>query len=263
LYKPDSNANNRFVFSAGRRISRPDYQSLNPSIFFFDRNTSLAGNSLLQPQFSTNFELSYSIGDPLMVSLLYSNTDNAITTGYKQVENTFVSTQVNIHRFVSAGISASSSMQVSSWWSVNLYTGLISTSFKGALFGGEAYINNQLLSFQLSGSSQFKFGKGWSADITGVYRSRQLSAQSLREPGGQIHAGLQKKFNDRVSLSLAARDIFYSWRIKRTVTILNASVLYDGRNDTRQIGLTFTRRFGKQVAARERRTGIQSESERL
>ena len=82
-------------------------------------------------------------------------------------------------------------------------------------------------------------------------------------PIGSLDAGLQKKFNDRVSLSLAARDIFNSWPIKRTVTIPNASVRYEGWNDTRQIGLTFTRRFGKQVATREKRTGIQSESERL
>ena len=262
-YKPDSNAKSHFVFSAGRRISRPGYQSLNPAVFFFDRNTSIGGNSLLQPEFSTNLELSYSIGSPLMISLLYSNTDNIITTAYKQVENTFVSTQVNIHRFVSTGISASSSIQVRSCWSVNLYTELIQTSYKGALFGGEMYLDNHWLTFRLSGSNQFKFRKGWSADITGAYRSRDLSAQSLRQPDWALDAGLQKKFNDRVSLSLSARDIFNSWPIKRTVTIPHASVLYEGWNDTRQIGLTFTRRFGKQVAAREKRTGIQSESERL
>ena len=263
LYKPDSNAKSRFVFSAGRRISRPGYQSLNPAVFFFDRNTSIGGNSLLQPEFSTNLELSYSIGSPLMVSLLYSKTNNEITTVYKQVENTYVSTQVNIHRFVSAGISASSSMQVCSWWSVNLYSELMRSGYKGALFGGEMYLDNHWLTFRLSGSNQFKFGKGWSADITGAYRGRDLSAQSLREQAWALDAGLLKKFNDRVSVSLAARDIFNSWPIKRTVTIPNASVRYEGWNDTRQIGLTFSRRFGKQVAAREKRTGIQSESERL
>ena len=263
LYKPDTNGKGQFIFSAGRRISRPGYQSLNPLRFFFDRNTAITGNSLLQPQFSNNLELSYSIGGPVTITLSYSDTKNDILSGYRQVGDVYIATLVNLQRSTSAAINAASTLPVTTWWTINLYGELTRTSFRGDLFGGEMYINRKLVSFAFTGSSQFKAAKGWSADISGNYRGRLLSNQSLREPAWQVNAGIQKKFGDRMTLSLSGRDIFYSWRIKRTVTMPYATVSYDLRNETRQIGLTLTRRFGKNAAARERKTGIQSESERL
>jgi iron complex outermembrane receptor protein len=59
-YNLDSAANHKLRFSAGRRITRPSYQDLNPSVFFFDKYTSNQGNPLLQPEYSLNFELGYS-----------------------------------------------------------------------------------------------------------------------------------------------------------------------------------------------------------
>ena len=263
LYKPDSNGRGQFIFSAGRRISRPGYQSLNPLRFFFDRNTAITGNSLLQPQFSNNLELSYSIGGPLTVTLSYSETKNDILSGYRQAGDVYVSTTVNLRRSTSAAITAASAMPVNGWWTVNLYGELTRTRFSGSLFGGEMYINSKLVSFAFTGNNQFTFTKGWSADISGNYRGSNLSSQSLRQPAWQVNAGVQKKLGERMTLSLSGRDVFHSWRIKRTVTMPYATVFYDVRNETRQVGLTFTRRFGKSTVVRERKTGIQSESERL
>lgn len=263
LYKPDSNGKGQFVFSAGRRISRPGYQSLNPLSFFFDRNTAITGNSLLQPQFSNNLELSYSIGSPLTVTLSYSVAKNDILSGYRQAGDVYLATTVNLRQSTSAAINAASAMPVTGWWTINLYGELTRAGFRGSLFDGETYIDRSLVSFAFTGSNQFKLNKGWSADISGNYRGSSLSSQSLREPAWQVNAGVQKKLGERMTLSLSGRDVFHSWRIKRTVTMPNATVSYDLRNETRQLGLTFTRRFGKSTAVRERKTGIQSESERL
>lgn len=263
LFKPDSSKSNQFVFSAGRRISRPGYGSLNPVKFFFDRSTSITGNSLLQPEYSNHFELSYSTGSPLTVTLLYEDVREAIITAYRQQGNVYVSVPVNLHRSGSAGINVSSTMHIADWWTINLYGELTRRVYKGSLFDGEVYLDRHQYMFVVSGSQQFKSRNGWTADISGEYAGARLYVQSLRKPNWQVNAGLQKKLGLKTTIGIAARDIFRSWRAQRTVVIPYASIFYDYRHDTQQLGLTLTRQFGKSAAVRERKTGIQSESERL
>ncbi|MBS1566264.1 MAG: outer membrane beta-barrel protein [Bacteroidetes bacterium] len=263
LYKPDTNKNHQFIFSAGRRISRPGYQSLNPSKFFFDRSTSIAGNSLLQPEYSNHFELSYSIGSPLTVTLLYDDVRSAIVTVYRQQGNVYISVPVNLHREGDAGINASSTMRITGWWTINLYGELTRRTFTGSLFDGESYLNRHKYMLVVSGSQQFKSKNGWTADISGEYAGARQYAQSLRRPNWQLNAGLQKKLGAKTTISIAARDIFHSWRSQRTVTIPYASIYYDYRNDSQQLGVTLSHRFGKAAGQRVRKTAIQSESERL
>ncbi|MEI9807493.1 MAG: outer membrane beta-barrel family protein [Bacteroidota bacterium] len=47
-----ANETNSFVINYGRRINRPDYESLNPFIHFLDRYTFEQGNPNLKPQFA-------------------------------------------------------------------------------------------------------------------------------------------------------------------------------------------------------------------
>ncbi len=51
----NANEKNQFNFSYSRRIRRPDYDALNPFIFFLDSLTYGVGNPYLQPQFTNNF----------------------------------------------------------------------------------------------------------------------------------------------------------------------------------------------------------------
>ena len=53
------NDKNQLGLSYSRRIRRPDYNDLNPFVFFLDSLTYGQGNPYLQPQFSNNIELSY------------------------------------------------------------------------------------------------------------------------------------------------------------------------------------------------------------
>jgi iron complex outermembrane recepter protein len=54
-----ANEKNNFGLNYGRRVRRPDYQSLNPFIRFIDRYTYSQGNPDLKPQLSDNIELSH------------------------------------------------------------------------------------------------------------------------------------------------------------------------------------------------------------
>ena len=68
----EMNGNNQFTLSTGRRIDRPAYQQLNPFIGFIDKYTYSTGNPFLQPQFSTNIELSHSYKNLLTTTINFS-----------------------------------------------------------------------------------------------------------------------------------------------------------------------------------------------
>ncbi|MGZ8509344.1 MAG: TonB-dependent receptor domain-containing protein, partial [Chitinophagaceae bacterium] len=79
-----ANEKNQFNFSYSRRITRPDYDDLNPFVFFLDSLTYGQGNPYLQPQFTNNFEASHTFNKFLTTTLNYTQTDDIITQMLKQ-----------------------------------------------------------------------------------------------------------------------------------------------------------------------------------
>ncbi|HEY8894898.1 MAG TPA: outer membrane beta-barrel family protein, partial [Niastella sp.] len=245
LYKLDSSGKHTLAFSAGKRIERPDYNDLNPASFYFDKNTASAGNSLLQPAFSTNFELSYTYNRKFTAGINYSNTKGLITRGYKQVNGTFISLPVNVDHYTTWGTSISWSFNIARWWMVNIDQQFVNRHYKGAVFNDGLYIDENLTTLYLKTYHQFKFDHGWSADLTTTYRSKLLLWQSSQEGRPQVHAGIQKKLNEKATLTLSGTDLFHTATINRDINIPYAQVNYYLVFDTQQVRFTFSYRFGK------------------
>lgn len=264
MYKADSTGNNLISFSAGKRIERPGYYELNPSSFYFDRNTSNTGNSLLQPAFTNNFELQYIYKGKFITGVNYSNTKGYIARGYKQVGDAFISTMVNIERYTNIGLNITWQPNITRWWNLNLYQELTSNGFKGSIDGNEyeAAIEKRI-TFNVRAYNRFNFNKGWAADVTNTYRTKLYFWQASLRRIWQMHAGILKKLNEKATLTFAAKDIFHSWKLQRDIVIPYGQVYYHLEFDTQRINFTFTYRFGKYTNNKERKTGIDGEAERL
>ncbi|UCJ04784.1 TonB-dependent receptor [Chitinophaga pendula] len=262
-YKLDSIHDQQLTFSAGRRITRPTYQDLNPSIFFYDRYTSITGNPVLQPEYSSNVELAYSYGDKIRLGLVYNLTQDNITQVYEQVDKAFIGGTVNIDKVRGIGINANGTVPLYKWWTINLYGELMNTYYKGAFFK-DGYLDRDLTTVRMTGSSQFRFNKGWGMELSGFYRSSMILGPAILQPVWQVHFATQKKIlGDNGMISLTVRDIFKSWNVKRTIEITHANVSFSNTFDTRLVNLTFTYKFGKMGSSRVRKTGIQSEESRI
>jgi iron complex outermembrane recepter protein len=263
LYKLDSNGKNILLFSAGKRIERPGYNELNPAAFYFDRNTSNVGNSLLQPAFSTNWELSYTHNKNFTTGISYNKTRGFITRGFKQVNDAFISTIVNVEQFTTFNVSINWSLNITRWWLVSINPEIINRHFRGAIFDEGLYANENLTTFFLKTYHKFNFSNGWSADLTAIYRSKFLLWQSSFRPVAQMHAGVQKKLNEKATVTIAATDIFNTWKTRRDTKIQYAQVYYKLVRDSQKIMATFSWRFGKGFNSRERKTGIEAEAGRV
>lgn len=263
LYKLDSSEKNTLAFSAGKRIERPGYSDLNPSAFYFDRNTRNTGNSLLQPAFSTNFELCYTHNRNFTAGVSYSSTRQLITRGYKQVGDAFITIPVNVDHYTTMGTSISWSINATRWYTVNINQEFINRHYKGAIFNEGLYADENLTTFYLKTYHRFTFNNGWSGDVTTTYRSKLLLWQSGNRGVVQFHAGVQKKLNDKATLTLSGNDIFHTAITRRDTKIRYAHVYYNMYFDSQKAAVTFSYRFGKAITRRERKTGIESEAGRV
>ena len=73
-----ANKTNNLTVSYSKRIRRPDYQMLNPFIFFADSLVFQKGNPNLRPQYTHNIELSHAFKGKYITTLAYNSTDDVI-----------------------------------------------------------------------------------------------------------------------------------------------------------------------------------------
>jgi iron complex outermembrane recepter protein len=259
----EANKKNTFSINYGRRIDRPAYQDLNPFYYFLDEYTYEVGNTLLQPQFSDNIELSHTYNGFLTTTINYSKTKNVFTDVLKQVtaeRKTFL-TKENIASRTNYGLAVSAYFPVTKFLTTNIYTNVVNDIYKGALNGG--YLNVNGITFFANISNQLKFKKGWSAELSGFYRSRGIEGQMVANPMWRMDAGLQKQvLKTKGSLKFSIRDIFASQHFSGFVNYRDIDVFIKNRHDNTTASLTFSYRFGKPLQNQQRRkTGGASDEE--
>jgi iron complex outermembrane receptor protein len=241
-----ANAKNSFAINYGRRIDRPAYQDLNPFLFFLDNYTYQAGNPYLQPQFTHNIEFSHTYNNFLTTTLNYSNTSNFFSETFEQSGYATIVRNGNIGRYQNAGISVSAQIPVAKWWTAIVYTNVNYNQFDGMLYG--EYLDVSATTFMANLNNQFKFNKGWSAEVSGFYRSSGVEGQILIKPMGQLSAAVAKQLlKEKASLKLGIRDILYTQQVKGNIDFQQTEATFHNSRDSRQVSLTFTYRFGKPI----------------
>ena len=262
-----ANEKNTFVINYGRRINRPDYQDLNPFIHFIDRYTFEQGNPNLKPQFSQNIELSHTYKGFLTTTFNYSNTTDIIQQVIEQNEltnETFIK-KANIATHNQVGIAISANKEIKKWWSGNVYVNVANNHFKGV-------VNNENISIGITGlmmqvQQQFKWGKGWVAELSGFYRTKGVEGVIFIKPIAQVNAGFSKQvLKNKGSVRLNFRDIFSGNKFKGYSKYGNVDAKFTDINDSRAVSMSFTWRFNKgklKANSGRREGGASDEQERV
>lgn len=262
------NDKNTLGISYGRRIQRPGYQSLNPFQNQLDRYTYQQGNPNLQPQFSHNVELSYNYKGQLNVSANYSTiTDiinDVIITVKQPGDSNYTSFQTsqNIASSKNIGLAVSYNKQLKKWWTLNAYASVYNNTFNGVI--DNENINVSYTAFSGNLSSQFTFNKGWSAEISGFYNSKNLySSAILASPMGMFALGGGKQvLKGKGTVRLNLRDPLYLLHFDG-VTDLNKGVANVSSHwDNRRAIISFTYRFGKTANQQQRKRTSAADDEK-
>jgi iron complex outermembrane receptor protein len=253
----DLNANNKFGLSIGRRIDRPSYQDLNPFLFFLDKYTYEAGNPYLRPQFSNNIELTHTYHNIFTTNLAYSRTKDLMNETFEATDSgAIVVREANLATQDAASIAVSAQIPVRNWWTASLYANVNYTRFTGMLYGEELQIDATNLTLNMN--HQFRFNKGWSAELSGFYRGRGVWGQILTHPMGQLNAGVSKQvIKGKGTFKLNVRDILYTnfpkGDLKNTGSV---QAYFENRRDSRVATVSFSYRFGKPIKGAQQRRKI-------
>jgi hypothetical protein len=259
------NDKNTFNVNFGRRIDRPDYGDLNPFLFFLDEYTYQAGNPYLQPQITTNIEVSHTYHNMLTTTLNYSNTQNFFAETFQQDGHATIVRRGNIGRRENAGVAVSLNMPFTKWWNTTIYVNVNYNQFTGELYG-EA-LDVHAIQGMGNMTNMFKFKHGWSAELSGWYRTSGIEGQIYVQPMGQTSTAIAKQImKEQGTLKLGLRDIFYTQQVKGTIDFQQTEATFHNSRDSRQLSLTFIYRFGKAVKGAQNNHhsgGADDESSRL
>jgi iron complex outermembrane recepter protein len=237
---------NSFGLNYGRRIRRPNYQSMNPFIQYLDRYTYEQGNPELKPQFSHNIELSHTFKGFLTTTLNYTNTTDIIQQVIEQNEatnETYVR-QSNIASQRQYGISVNAGMPVTKWWRSNLNVNGFHNRYEGVV--NNEYVNIDALSLIISGSQQFTLSKSLTAEVSGWFRTPGIESVLRIGSLGMMSVGLsQQVMKGKGTLRLNVRDVFFTQVIRADINYGSVDAAFQSRNDSRVANIGFTYRFSK------------------
>ncbi len=264
-YKLDSAGNHLLNASFGRRIDRPYYQDLNPFVVILDKYSAFTGNPFLRPQYSYNYQLTYNYKKLLSIGLSYTLVnDRQFEHDYQQGSIFFAST-INVGKVISKGINANINFSPTRWWNLNIYAQVNKDHSEGQLPG--IYLNVSGTSYYGTSTSQLTFGKGWGAELTGFYQSRQVGGQFASFARSLVTIGVQKKvLNNKGAVKLTVRDIFKGNFFAGDITnVPGAAVTYHNDNASRLAALGFSYNFGSTPGNQKKHdtTGADTEAGRI
>lgn len=247
-----------------RRIDRPSYQDLNPSIVYLDPYSQQRGNPFLQPQLAHSVQAGLTYQKQPVLLLAYTRTTNAISLATAQQDSVLYQTSANLGRL--ANYSATLNLPVRLGKRVSGYGGTIVyyNQYRSEYLGGQ-YDNGRLsATFYLQ--TKVSLLRGVALEISGFLQTAGVNGLLNYRPFGALNLGLQKSFwHDQAQLRLAATDALFTSQQRGTVRYQNLDVRFFNQTESQQVRLSFTYKLGNQAlrAARKRPTSLDEERGRV
>ncbi len=251
------NENNSIRYSYSKRVDRPNYQQLNPFLFFLDPYTFEKGNPALKPQFTDSYDVTYTFKNTYSVSLAFADTKDMIFEVLEQndaTKETYQSNQ-NIARMQNYSANFSLPFTITKWWSMHNSVNLFYNRFKDGNLAG-ASLNDGRFAYNVYSGNTFTLPNSWSAEATVWYNSPIVyGIIRMAKPQYAVNAGVQKAFwNKKARLKLNVNDIFLTSLFAGNIKYSNMDTQLQSRWTARRVTLTFTYNFGNQNVRSSRKS---------
>lgn len=239
--------------SVSRRIKRPNYQQLNPFLFFKDNYSYSTGDPLLRPQYQYAAALKFQHKQFLNLGLQYGRFNGIIFETTEYTDSVFITRPGNIASGLMLILSTNLTFRPASRWLVNANILFAHMQLNGETYGQT--LDPSATTSRVNLTSQFDLGKGFSAELSGFYTGKDISGQRINKAKFKAFAAAQKKFwNDRANVRIVFEDIFHSWKQRdHLVGLRQAASVHTGETDSQRVGVAFTYRPGNDRFSRKRR----------
>lgn len=251
----------------GRRITRPNYQDLNPFESRVSELVAWKGNPFLKPNYAMNYSITYSFMKKLVISNTYSVTRDFFATIFEIVNDkgNFLIPR-NMDKVISNGLSISYPQRIAKWWETNSFINYSHSIFSGNLEGTVIDFSTNI--FNVRVQNTIKLPGNVSMDVMGFYNNRMIWRGSIFiKPFYGVNLGLKKDFlNKKLLMTLTAADIFrrntdYSYDSNYGGMIVSGVRTFDNQ----RVGITAAYKFGNQrvKAIQKSKSGIEDEMNRI
>ncbi len=238
---------NSVTLSAGRRIDRPRFQSLNPFVFVINKYTYQSGNPFFIPQYTWNTELSHSFKDIIITSLSFSYTKDYFSQIFYQDTTTGIITYTegNLDNMKNIGLSVSTQLSPFHWWSLS-FEGVVNHKMISGFVWNNRKASLTQANFNLN--NQFMFPNGWSGELSAFFVTNEQELQEVTYPTGQLSFGIAKQvFNNKGTVKLTVRDILYSQKMEGFTNFSQSTEYFIIKRDTRAASLSIHLSFWKTI----------------
>ncbi len=260
-----ANQKNTFNLTYSRRIDRPTYQDLNPFENKLDELTYEKGNAFLRPQYTDNIELTHTFKYMLNTTIGYSYVKDYATQTTDTSNNATFVQQKNLATQQIISFSIGSPLPIAKWWN-----GYANLWYNYQIFKGQIGTNAVHVEVPIFGAYMqhtFTLGKDYTAELNGWFSGPSVWGATWRTKSqGGVDVGFQKLImQKKASVKISATDIFHTSPWTATSDFGGLYIKGKGSWESQTVRVSFTYRFGSsQVkAARERKTGLESEAKRI
>ncbi len=234
--------------SYSRRISRPRGQQLNPFPSYNDPYDISSGNPQLNPQYTSSVELGYArYGDRTTWNpgIFYRYTDGMITR-FRTMDDDGIAytTFENLNNSTSLGGELAFNHRMFDFWRIN---GTLSYFYR-RVEGGSAQMEMQNESYSWSTRmvNNFTFPGGWSAQLTGNYRSPIVMIQGEMKDMYMADVAVRKNvLNNSGTITLRLSDIFNTMNFRMYNYGDNFALDSQRRRTSRMLHIGFTYRINE------------------
>jgi hypothetical protein len=254
----------RLEFNLNRRIGRPSYQSLDPTLIYFTQYYYLQGNIGLKPQYTNSVSLSDTYKGKYVVTLKYNRTSNPFAD-VQQIEpgsNVYIATVANVDVAHNASLSAGIPVTVAKWW--NMYNNVLGffDQTKAKNYMGSAY-DTHLFGYSFSTNNTFTAPGNYKFELSFKYDSPQMFGLNKLHALYNLSVGGQKTFwKNKATVKLSIFDLLRSQVFIYDYYYANVNAREERQVNLRQLQFSFTYNFGGN-APKSRKSNADLNNERM
>ena len=255
----------QWTLAYSRRIDRPAYQDLNPFEFKLDEYTYQKGNTGLRPQYTNTVGLTFVYKYKLTTTLNYSHVKDVFTQLVDTADRSkaFLTKQ-NLATQDITSLNISYPLQ-GRWYTLFANVNTYYSAFK-ANFGSGRTVNVNVFAVNVFAQQSIRLGGGWTAELSGFYSSPAIWQGTFKTSGiGNIDGGFQKTvLQKKGTIKVSVSDIFNTLHWAANSTFAGQYLHVTGQNESRQLKVFFTYRFGNSQVktAPQRKSGSEDEEKR-
>ncbi|MCE6989663.1 outer membrane beta-barrel family protein [Dyadobacter sp. CY323] len=193
-----------------RRITRPDFDQLNPFRFYLSPLNYRVGNPYLRPSVVSSLQLRLQVRDFSATVVAGREKDlMARYPEYNRVTNELLYLGMNVPFSDFASLESSYTFAITNWWKTMHSAGIYYHKQQMPYLGKTYAIG--VFDYSVNGSQTFSLPKGITADLTYRYKSKSGSSLYRIKSFGSVDIGAQKSWLDgKLSTKLNFYDLFYT-----------------------------------------------------